>query len=351
MKKTSYAVVLGGVAAITWCLWRGAKEPAAAAPAPKDSAALRTAIETVKAPLTTRTLAGTGLKNRLWGRLEADLTIVLAEADPVRRDEKIELFVDSIAFDDIPTALQFFQQQEQTQLLQDLQALLIRKGASTDPRSAAAWAGQLSQGMTRSAAIAGVAVVWANQNAPDAARWALALAVGEDRENGLSHVAFEAARTQPLLALELASNLAPNDAREELVRHAARQWAAQDPAAAAAWAGELTNPTFREETLAEIAAAWGETDPSAAATLALESLSGGKPQEDALISIAQHWVQKEPERAATWVLDFPQALQASALENVVQLWANQDAGEAKKWAESLPPGARREMALNALAVK
>ena len=205
-----------------------------------------------------------------------DVAALLAEPDAMRRDEKLQGLIASIEFNEIPVTLQFLQRQEQTEVLQDLQVLLIRKGASTNPQVAAAWADQMPAGATRSASIAGVGVVWANQNLPEAARWASELAEGEDRENGLGRVAFEAARTKPIFALELSANLAPNDARDELVRHAARQWAAEDPTGAAAWAGEMTNPNLREQILADIAAAWAEKDPGSAAALALQSLSGGQ---------------------------------------------------------------------------
>jgi hypothetical protein len=285
------------------------------------------------------------------GRLEVDLMFLLAEPDAMRRDEKVQVFVDSIAFNEIPAALLFFQRQEQTQVLQDLQPLLIRKGAATDPQAAAKWAEQVPAGSVRSASITGVGVVWANQDLQAAAGWARELAEGEDREIGLSHVAYEAARTEPTFALELTADLAANDARDELIRHAARQWAAQNPKDALAWASELTNPTLREQLLSDIATAWGDTDPRSAAELAVQSLPAGRSQEDAFLGIAQQWVQKEPERAAAWVFEFPESFQPTALESVVKIWASSDAPHATKWVESLPSGPLRDTALSVLAAK
>jgi hypothetical protein len=351
MKSKRYAVILGLVALSAWCLWRGQVSPTQS-PVRDDARQASTSTPTTeKAPAriqSAKTEAET--TDRFLERLAVDLTVMQAEADAIRRDENVQVFVDSIAFADIPATLQFLQRPEQTQMLQDMQVLLIRKGASNDPQAAAVWAEQMPAGTTRSASIAGVGVVWANQNLVEAARWASALAEGEDRENGLAHVAFEGARTQPIFALELTPKLAPNDARDELVRHAARQWAAQHPAGAVAWAGEITNPTLREQILSDIAAAWGETDPGSAAALAMQSLSGGK-LEEALVGIAQHWVQKEPDRAATWVLGFPETLQQNALQTVIKLWAGKDAPRAEKWVGSLPPGVQRDTAVDALAAR
>jgi hypothetical protein len=352
MKRKWYPVLLGTVALIGLCLWQRPKVSPIHAPVQNELSEPITASQLTERWLGTRATRPDPVNNDpLSERLGADLTIVLAETDAIRRDENVQVLVDSIGFDEIPAALQFLQRQEQIQMLQDLQVLLVRKGALSDPQSAAAWAQQMPAGVTRSASIAGVGVMWANQNLVEAARWASELAEGEDRENGLGHVAFEAARTQPIFALDLTARLAPNDVRDELVRHAARQWAAQDSPAAVAWTEEITNPILREQILADIAAAWGETDPDSAAALALQSLSGGKLQEDALIGIAQHWVQKEPDRTAAWVLEFPETLQQTALENVVKLWADKNAPQAQKWVASLPPGFQRDVAVNALATR
>jgi hypothetical protein len=343
MKRKRYAVLLGLVALSGLCLWQG--QVSRTRSAAQDDARQSNTKEIKPARTEPATLG------RSLDFVVNDIAALLAEPDAICRDEKMQVLIAAIEFNEIPVTLQFLQRQEQTEVLQDLQVLLIRKGASTDPKTAAAWADQMPAGATRSASLAGVGVVWANQNLPEAARWASELAEGEDRENGLSRVAFEAARTKPIFALQLSANLAPNDARDELVRHAARQWAAEDPTGAAAWAGEMANPNLREQILADIAAAWAEKDPGSAAALALQSLSGGKPQEDALIGIAQHWVQKEPDRAAAWVLEFPEALQQTALENVIKLWADKNAPQAEKWAASLPPGTQRDIALNALAAR
>jgi hypothetical protein len=352
MKRKLSVVLLGLCAAIGLSLWQRAKvsptQSSVTDVVRESNAAVHSTEKGLAARLTQMDSAAT---DRFIERLAVDMMVLQAETNSWRRDEKLQMFLDSITFNDIPTALQFVQRQEQTRVLQDLQVLLVRKGAATDPRATATWAEQMPVGLTRSASLAGVGVVWANQDLPAAANWALELSEGEDRENGLGHVAFEAARTQPIFALELAANLAPNDAREELVRHAARQWAAQDPAKAATWASELTNPTLREKIVAHIAATWGESDPGSAAALALQSLSGGTLQEDALVGIAQHWAQKEPQRAAAWVFDFPESFQPTALENVIKIWASSDVRNATKWVENLPSGLLRETALSVLALK
>src|SRR5688572_9026623 len=136
MKRKWYAVILGLVALSGLILWRGqiprtpVQDGARSTDAPtKPIEGPSAVVQTAKAERAT---------GRFWGRLGADLTIMLAEGDAIRRDEMLQVIVDSVAFDDIPAALQFFQRQEHTQVLQDLQVLLIRKGAATDPKAAAA---------------------------------------------------------------------------------------------------------------------------------------------------------------------------------------------------------------------
>lgn len=350
MKRKQLGVMLALIALAVLCLRWGTKESRTPAPLQDNSRAAGPVTMSVQTPspsATTPVKSESRELEQFRDRLGADLTFVLAQSDATRREEQLALVAESVGFNEIPAALRFIQGQEQNGMFQDLQVLLIRKGALTDPRAAAAWAQELPSGATRSASIAGVGVVWANQSVAEAARWASGLAEGEDRETGLAHVAYEAARTQPIVALELAGKLAPNDARDELVRHAVRQWAAEDPAAAAAWADELSDPMLRDRALADIAADWGEVDPVAAADLAL---SLGSSQEEAMAGIVQRWAQKEPALAAAWVLEFPEGpLQQTALENAVKLWADKDAAQAVEWARNLPAGPPRAIALNALA--
>jgi hypothetical protein len=349
MKAKSFAIVLALVALGGWCLWQGRVfSNKSAAPSPKREATAET--QSAREASSTRS-ARAELSDGFADRLEAELTFASAESDPIRQGEKAQMIIDALSFDEIPATLAFLQRQEQTELVQNLQVQLIRKGAATDPQAAADWAQQIPASTTRSDAIAGVGIIWANQNLQDAARWASQLAEGEDREVGLKQVAYEASRSDPAFALKLISDLAPNDARDELTRHAARQWAAQAPKDALSWANELTNPTLREQIVSDIAATWGETDPRAAAELALQSLASGRAQEDALVGIAQQWVQKEPERAAAWVFEFPESFQPTALENVLKIWAVSDSPRATKWAENLPAGMLRDTALAVLAAR
>ncbi len=342
-------VLLGGLA-----LWHRGQVPPPESPTPPallpSSADRNPPAPPAPAAPVLPPMAGTAPGRPLPDRLAAALAALEAEPDPMARENKFQALVDAVSMSDIPAALAWLQTHTQTDLPGELQVRLIRRGAAIDAFAAAAWAEQMPEGATRSASLAGVAVVWSNQDLAAAARWARELPEGEDRQNAMRHIAYEAARTEPLTALGLATDLPANEARDELVRHAARQWAAREPANAAAWAQGMADTTTREQMLADIAAAWGETDPVAAATLALESLSPGKPQEDAVVGIVQRWVQKEPENAAAWVAQFPSgSLQQTALENVVKLWADRDAGQAGTWVGRLPAGSQRDIAAGVLA--
>jgi hypothetical protein len=199
---------------------------------------------------------------------------------------------------------------------------LLRRWAEVDGRAAARWAEGLPAGRLREEALAGVAVVWANQAMTDAAAWAGHLKDGPERESAVLAVAGEALRSDPVEALRLAMDLPANAQQEELVRHGAMEWAAQDAPAAAQWARQITDESLRERAMAAIATEWSTADPVAAATLAMWEISKGKAQSDAVMGIVQRWAQTQPDQAAAWVARFPEGeLKETALENLEVLGA------------------------------
>jgi hypothetical protein len=63
-------------------------------------------------------------------------------------------------------------------------------------------------------------------------------------------------------------------------------------------------------------------------------------------------VQQEPVRAAAWVAEFPAgALRDAAVENLVKLWADQDANQTANWLNRLGAGPGRDLALEAFISK
>lgn len=284
--------------------------------------------------------------------LAAALAAIQDEPDADLREEQLHSLAERIATGDLPAAVNFVLGESGSDISRGLGLQLLRRWTENDPRTAATWVSQSAMESGRQDAINAVAIVWANQDRGAAIAWVQQLPTEAERQGGLLTVAYEAARTEPLEALHLASTLPPGQAQDNLMTHAANQWAASAPAAAAAWAKGIPDAALRERTLMVIATAWGETSPRAAATLAMQSLTPGRHQDDAVVGIVQRWVQKEPEQAAAWVAAFPQReVRDAAVENLVRLWADQDMERAAQWLTSLEVGELRDVAIGTYASK
>lgn len=284
--------------------------------------------------------------------LAATLESLQAEPDIIQRAEKLDALVQALAPTDLPAAVEFLGGRSSSEFNHDLRMRLIRQWAGADPQAVADWASRLPPGPERQEAITGVAIVWANQNLSQAVEWVRQLPEGNERNGGLLSVAGEAARIKPIESLILAMETPAGEVRDDLISHAASEWAAQAPAAAAEWANQITDPALRERMVKDIATEWGESDPVAAATLALNSLTPGRQQDDAVMGVVQRWVQKQPEETAAWVAGFPEgALRDTALEELVKLWADEHLEQAGNWLNRLVPGPVRDVAVGAYVGK
>src|SRR5688500_7253071 len=106
MKRKWYVVILGTVALIGLCLWLGQVSPKQT-PVQVSVREPGTATRPTERQFITRTSLLEPATTDVVNRLEADVTILLAERDAMRRDENLQTLVDSIGFNDTPMALQF----------------------------------------------------------------------------------------------------------------------------------------------------------------------------------------------------------------------------------------------------
>jgi hypothetical protein len=245
--------------------------------------------------------------------------------------------------------LTFLSTQLPSELIQDLQELLLERWAGKDPPAAANAVLKIA-GWNAREALGTVLGVWADVRLSAAISWVNQMPDGAEKQAALLRLTLEAARTDPVTAVSLASKLPSSPERDEMIIHATSQWAGTDPTGASAWAHEIEEGPLRDQLLTTIATIQGESDPLAAATLAIEELPPGKPRDDALVGIVQRWAQNDPNAAATWVSAFPEgALRSAAVANVVKLWVDQDARPAGEWLNTLPPSASRDNGVRAYA--
>ncbi len=281
-------------------------------------------------------------------RLEA----LIKEPDAARREEMLEGLVQDVGGSDIREWLSFLKDKEPSELIDTLSLRLIRRWTEANPQAAADWVIGDSPDHLRSDALDHVAVVWSAQSFGDVTDWARQLPEENLKASVMIKVAYELVRTEPLEALRLASEVPPDKGRDDFIEHALKQWATSAPDEAAGWATQLENSSLRQRAMASIASTWGETDPFAAATLAMNSITPGRTQDDTVVGIVQRWAQQSPDKAAAWVIAFPPGhLQDTATTELVKLWADQNIEEPGQWLQGLSSGSVRDLAIQAYVAK
>ncbi len=256
-----------------------------------------------------------------------------------------------VAINDIPTALGV-PKGRFSHLSAEFRVLLIRRWTESDAPGAANWVAQNFSGAQRDAALGNVAAVWASQDFQGAESWARQLPVVEERDATLLALASEMNRDNPKAALTIAAALPDSQKRDEFIVQSAGAWGADAFKESVEWAGQIPDESLRHRVLGAIAAAVAESEPATAATLAVESIPGGREQDDAVVGIVQRWVQKSPEQAAAWVAAFPEGkLRETALDALVKLWADKDLPGAGTFVDALTSRASRDTAVAAYVEK
>lgn len=156
-----------------------------------------------------------------------------------------------------------------------------------------------------------------------------------------------------------------------------QQWSAVDPAAVLAWADGLAASPFRKQALQEVLEQCAQTAPELAARYALP---GDLDQNRIVSKIAEQWIRTDSEAALVWVkslsesnlgaaarpvllgligrdvtqaADFLLSLSSSHLrdklhQDLARAWASRDLQGAVVWAQRLPEGYARVLALEAI---
>jgi RNA polymerase sigma-70 factor (ECF subfamily) len=273
---------------------------------------------------------------------------------------------------------------QRTQALQ----LLIRDWVSRDPRAAARWIDQTLVGAEREQAQSHLVAVWGLSDLRAASAWVKETAAEKDRIGLLRDIIGNSAQSNPKGAFELGVESFTGKERHCLeMERAFSAWSEKDPSAAGRFLlshpEEIPQPSgrgLRFQWIASTAKHWALRDPSAALewaeklegadrTAALKAMPGAlvksiisNPKEalsvvnrlpeaaraEALLQIIEAWAELDPRAAA----DFTRTRtdRAALDEQIARQWAKRDFEAAFSWAKSLPDGAHRDTALQAVAV-
>ncbi len=210
--------------------------------------------------------------------------------------------------------------------------------ATSEPRLAMGWVHAELDSITRQIFMNLAALRWAAMDLPEAATWARDLPEGDSRIAMIMAIGQEATQRDPREALRLASELPESIASSELIASAAAEWAVIELSSSLEWALQIENLHLRQQVIEQIALASSTHDLRTAASIALQQMTPGMQQDRALVSIIQRWVSHDPEIASSWVSQFPDdSLGQDAVENLINVWANQDDVAAGKWLSALLP--------------
>lgn len=267
--------------------------------------------------------------------LKDSIAALIAESDPMRREELLDNLANSFPEDDLAKILVELRKQPWSDLHAQLELRLIRRWAGKDPVAAAQGLDNLFETPELMPAIETVAIQWASQDLASVITWIQTLS-GLEKITASKAAANEAIYTDPRQALILVETLPKGSARDDLLTRAASEWAVHDMNAAVDWALQIKDEALYSSVISSIAKTWGAEDPKLAATLATMALNPGRSQDSAVAGVAQQWVQKDPQEAIRWVTRFPEGhLRRCTLEMLVNLWADQDLDRVGTWVKTL----------------
>jgi hypothetical protein len=248
--------------------------------------------------------------------------------------------------------------------------------ARSDPGAALAWAQGLSP--PSPSAVQQVAIAIAESN-PERAFEFLDNPLDGIDSNLIASLIVSAVARDPAQAEVLASRLLARDSMQHrnALRNLIGNWMQQDPeralewilvhddeisgsvfgsaaqamaqsdAAAAAEYADRIPAQYRSAWITQVAAPYALNDPAAALSW-VSQFQGQEFYDAALGGVIIASAQVDPRRAAELLSLASAEVQAGAARQVFQLWANDDASAAERWAVDLERGAMRDVALNVL---
>ncbi|MEA3208622.1 MAG: hypothetical protein QOE70_1679 [Chthoniobacter sp.] len=217
---------------------------------------------------------------------------------------------------------------------------IVQEWSSTDPKAAAEYCVSNALGTPE---IVGNAVTnWARNDPREALAWAVALPAGAPREAALASGIAVLGASDPQQAANLATTLLNGPKQAQALGSIAGAWAAKDPGAAAAWAGQLSDSSTRENAVSNVASAWARQDPAAAAAWASRTPETGQ----ALSTITREWAAQDSTAAAKWLDTLPSGgARDSAVMSFSQVMADADPEGAAAWAATISQPQQRDNAI------
>ena len=183
---------------------------------------------------------------------------------------------------------------------------LFEKWSSQDPSTAAAALAQIPPGMALDSATAQVVTAMAKSTAPkeQIAAWIGAFPQGSARIEAMEGFYSEWGRTDPSGALVEAARLTGKD---------------------------------RSSAVTSLVKSWADKDPSSVLEWGLQASNGFNEANSVAIVYGIHGIaQLDPNEAARQLASVPSAFQHDAIDALIEVWSDADAGAAADWLSTKP---------------
>jgi hypothetical protein len=224
---------------------------------------------------------------------------------------------------------------------------LISRWATIDPSAAAEWVSQLPGGAFGEMACREIAVALAKVDMDGAVKFVEKLQEDGNQTTARLSLAAEAAtQTNSRIALILLTDIPAGPERDEVMDYSIQQWAVTDFGAAFAWLAGVPDPVLRDKILNNLVVDLAVENPFDAAEFAAARTLPGQISDRTLADIVRFCATSQPERTAAWLEKFPEgALRDQVFQELIDVWARDDASQAATWLSQLSESHSRELAL------
>jgi hypothetical protein len=225
---------------------------------------------------------------------------------------------------------------------------LMKEWTRTAPAEAAAFAGALPPGQTRTTIISKLGQGWGAADPEAAARWLQALPNSSESHGAFNSLIGSWTKSDPARAASFILSQPANRSRERLLRTLGSSWSEDDPAAAFAWARQQSDPVIERQVVAEALGAMAAKDLQNASKY-LSQLQSPEAQSRAIEVISNYITTREPDRAAKWLMEMSAAGQliGRTLESPVISWTWRDPEAVGNWLNQQAASAVKDAAVGA----
>ncbi|NIP97290.1 MAG: hypothetical protein GWO24_29200, partial [Akkermansiaceae bacterium] len=282
------------------------------------------------------------------GGMEEAMTSVLAETDPIKRQRRFSLLIESLTAENAEAAVRALQEAPRSRWNWGQEfSLLNYAWGRVDGPAAVAFAKE-QEGRTREWTMSTVLAGWASNNPDEAKKWVAGIEDKEEQRNFTRGLVYGLAQRDVDAATSYVLSLPRTDDNRpaEYMSHIARQQLSQGVEIAAEWSSSLPDGKLKGSALEAVAGEYVRRNPEEAARWASQFA-----EEDyatgAIAEISDEWAEDDPQSALDWVTTLPEGnTRSRALGETISEWAREKPADAGEYLAAMPSGSERDTAIS-----